>query len=120
VPTPLDFGGRPHSGGHKHKSSSDSASSENPGTSRYFLRDNQETSEMSERRQGTDQEGKPRGHTASMRVSEESDHMIIPMNLSNKAARRQRRGWREARGARNRPTARHGELKMSDSPASCS
>ena len=39
---------------------------------------------MSERQQGTDREAKAQGRTASMPVSEESDHVVVPMNPSNK------------------------------------
>lgn len=38
---------------------------------------------MSERQQGTDREAKAQGHTASMFVFEESDHVIVPVNPSN-------------------------------------
>jgi RNA-directed DNA polymerase len=39
---------------------------------------------MSERPNTTDREAKAQGRTASMPVSEESDHVIVPVNLSNK------------------------------------
>jgi RNA-directed DNA polymerase len=39
---------------------------------------------MSERTTTTDREAKAPGRTASMPVSEESDHVIVPVNLSNK------------------------------------
>jgi RNA-directed DNA polymerase len=39
---------------------------------------------MSERITTTDREAKAQGRTASMPVSEESDHVIVPVNLSNK------------------------------------
>lgn len=39
---------------------------------------------MSERTHTTDREAKAQGRTASMPVSEESDHVIVPVNLSNK------------------------------------
>jgi len=47
----------------------------NPGTSRHFLHEARETSEMSERTNEIDREAKAHGHTASMYVSEESDHV---------------------------------------------
>jgi len=39
---------------------------------------------MSESLQRTDREAKAQGHTASMHVSEKSDHVIVPVNPSNK------------------------------------
>jgi RNA-directed DNA polymerase len=39
---------------------------------------------MSEHQEGADREAKAQGRTASMPVSEESDHVIVPVNLSNK------------------------------------
>jgi RNA-directed DNA polymerase len=84
VPTLLDFSGRPHGGGRQREPLSDPASSKTPGTSRNFLYENRETSEMSERSQRPDREAKAQGRTASRSVSEESDHVIVPMNPSNK------------------------------------
>src|SRR5262249_4810636 len=55
-----------------------------PRTSRHFLHENRETSEMSERPQRPDREAKARRHTASVPASEESDHVIVPRNPSNK------------------------------------
>jgi hypothetical protein len=97
VPTPLDFDGRPHGGGRECKPSSDPASSENSRTSRHVLHENRETAEMSERQQGTDREAKAQGRTAFMYVSEESDHAVVPLNLTNKAINRRRRGERQTR-----------------------
>jgi hypothetical protein len=88
VPTPLDFGGRPHGGGRQRESLSDPASSKNPRTSRHFLHENRETSEMSEHPQRTDREAKAPGRTASKHVSEESDHVRVPRNPSNKDHKR--------------------------------
>jgi len=84
VPTRLDFSGRPHGGGRPRESAADPASSKNPGTSRHFLHENRETLEMSERTNETDREAKAHGRTASMFVCEESDHVRVPVNASNK------------------------------------
>jgi hypothetical protein len=84
VPTRLDFSGRPHGGGRYRESSAGPASSKTPGTSRNFLHENRETSEMSERPQRADREAKARRHTASVYVSEASDHVRVPRNPSNK------------------------------------
>jgi len=83
-PTPLDFGGRPYSWGRERESPADPASSETLGTSRYFLHENRETSEMSESQQGTDREAKASGRTAAMPISEASDHVRVPRNPLNK------------------------------------
>jgi RNA-directed DNA polymerase len=83
VPTPLDFGGRPHGGGRQRESSADPASSKTPSTSRNFLHENRETSEMSESINTTDREAKAPCRTAYMPVSEASDRAIVPMNPSN-------------------------------------
>ena len=82
VPTPLDFGGRPHGGGRQRESSADPASSKTPGTSRNFLRENRETSEMSESTNRTDREAKAPCHTASMPVSEASDQNGIQFSCN--------------------------------------
>jgi RNA-directed DNA polymerase len=84
VPTRLDFSGRPHGRGRYRESSADPASSKTPGTSRHFLHENRETSERSERPQRPDREAKARRHTASVHASEESDHVRVPRNPSNK------------------------------------
>jgi RNA-directed DNA polymerase len=113
VPTPLDFGGRPHGGGRQRKSSADPASSKTPGTSRNFLHENRETSEMSENTNTTDREAKASCRTASMPVSEESDHAVVPMNPSNKdghpsAEREEGSAWTKenARPSHTYPTQR--------------
>ena len=84
VPTLLDFSGRPHGGGRYRESAADPASSKTPGTSRNFLHENRETSEMSDRPERPDREAKAPGRTASVYASEESDHVIVPRNPSNK------------------------------------
>jgi RNA-directed DNA polymerase len=84
VPTRLDFSGRRHGRGRYREFFADPASSQTPGTSRNFLHENRETSEMSERPQRPDREAKARRHTASVHVSEESDHAIVPRNPSTK------------------------------------
>jgi hypothetical protein len=113
VPTLLDFSGRPHGGGRQRKSSADHAATETPGTSRNFLHENRETSEMSESISRTDREAKAHSRTASMPVSEESDHVVVPMNPSNKdghpsVERGEGRAWTEenARPSHTRPTQR--------------
>ena len=84
VPTRLDFSRRPHGGGRYRASSADPASSKTPCTSRNLGQENQETFEMSESSKRTDQEAKAPGRTASMHVSEESDHVIVARNPLNK------------------------------------
>src|SRR5262247_3589546 len=70
VPTRLDFSGRPYRQGRHRESFADPASSKTPGTSRNYLHENRETSEMSERAQRPDREVKARRHTASVHVSD--------------------------------------------------
>jgi RNA-directed DNA polymerase len=113
VPTPLDFGGRPHGGGRQRESLSDPASAKTPGTSRHVLHENRETSEMSERTNTPDREAKVPCRTASMPVSAASDHAIVPMNPSNKdghpsAEREEGRAWTKenARPSHTYPTQR--------------
>jgi RNA-directed DNA polymerase len=113
VPTLLDFSGRPHGVGRYRESAADPASSKTPGTSRNFLHENRETSEMSDRFKRPDREVKAPGRTASMYVSEESDHVIVPRNPLNKdghpsAERGEGSAWTEenARPFHTHPTQR--------------
>jgi hypothetical protein len=113
VPTRLDFSGRPHGRGRYRESSADPASSKTPGTSRNFLHENRETSEMSESSKRPDREAKAPGRTASMHVSEESDHVIVPRNPLNKdghpsAERGEESAWTKenARLSHTHPTQR--------------
>jgi hypothetical protein len=84
VPTLLDFSGRPHDRGRYRELSADPASSKTPGTSRRFLHENRETSEMAESSQRTDREAKAPGQTASRHVAAESDHVRVPRNPLNR------------------------------------
>jgi hypothetical protein len=68
---------------------------------------------MSESTSTTDREAKAHGRTASMPVSEESDHVIIPRNSSNNdqqrsAERGEGSAWTKenARPSHTRPTQR--------------
>jgi RNA-directed DNA polymerase len=113
VPTPLDFGGRPHGEGRQREPSADPASSKTPGTSRNFLHEKRATSAMSESTTTTDRGAKAPCRTASMPVSEASDHAVVPMNPSNKdghpsAERGEGRAWTKehARPSPTSPTQR--------------
>lgn len=119
VPPPLDFSGRPHGEGRYRESAADPASSKTLGTSRNFLHEHRETSEMSESPTPTDREAKAPGRTASMPVSEESDYAVVPMNPSNKdghpsADRGEGRAWAKehARPSHTYPTPRGGSLSQ--------
>ena len=113
VPTLLDFSGRPHGGGRYRESAVDPASSKSPGTSRHVLHENRETSEMSDRPQRPDREAKAPSRTAFRPVSEESDHVRVPVNRSNKdghpsAERGEGSAWttENARPSHTHPTQR--------------
>jgi RNA-directed DNA polymerase len=113
VPTLLDFSGRPHGRGRYRQAAADPASSKPPGTSRHVLHEHRETSEMAERPQRPDREAKARRHTASVHASEESDHVIVPRNPSNKGGHPSAEGgegsaWTEenARPSHTHPTQR--------------
>jgi RNA-directed DNA polymerase len=84
-----------------------------PSTSRNFLHENREAWEMSEHSKRTDREAKAHRRTASMHVSEESDHVIVPRNPSNKdgppsAERGEGSAWTEENASPSRtcPTQR--------------